>query len=124
MIKNNSLNYDQKYKFLLEIHDKKSALKLFGKSSYQNLIDSFIESLKSKIKCKKTLTTLKSGLNEIDELAKTQILKIHRSKIRLTNSQKHTINTRIQHLKFSRENCLFCKENNFDYWGLHLNIYE
>jgi len=124
VIKNNSLNYDQKYKFLLEIHDKKSALKLFGKSSYQNLIDSFIESLKSKIKCKKTSTILKHGFSSIDELAKEQILKIHRSKIRLTNSQKHTINTRIQHLKFSRENCLFCKENNFDYWGLHLNIYK
>ena len=123
VIKSNSLNYVQKYEFLLAIHDQKSALKLFGKSSYQNLIDSFIESLKSQIKYKKISTILKHRFSSIDELAKAQILKIHRSKIRLTNLQKHTINTRIQDLKFSRENCSFCKENNFDYWGLHLNIY-
>ena len=117
------MNYDQKYEFLLAIHDKKSALKLFGISSYQNLVNSFIESLKSQIKYKKISTILKHRFSSIDELAKAQILKIHRSKIRLTNLQKHTINTRIQDLKFSRENCSFCKENNFDYWGLHLNIY-
>jgi len=124
IIKNKSLNYDQKYKFLLEIHNDRSALKLFGKASYQNLIDSFIESLKSQIKYKKTSTILKHRFSSIDELAKAQILKIYKSKIRLTYLQKRIINSRIQDLKFSRENCSFCKENNFDYWGLHLNIYR
>lgn len=123
VIKNKSFNYDQKYKFLLEIYNDRSALKLFGKASYQNLIDSFIESLKSQIKYKKTSTILKHRFSSIDELAKVQILKIHRSKMRLTYLQKRIINLRIQDLKFSRENCSFCKENNFDYWGLHLNIY-
>lgn len=123
VIKSNSLNYDQKYKFLLEIYNDRSAQKLFGRAPYQNLIDNFIESLKSKIKYKKTSTILKHRLSSVDELAKAQILKIHRSKIRLTNLQKNIINTTIQDLKFSRENCSFCKENNFDYWGLHLNIY-
>ena len=123
VIKNKSFNYDQKYKFLLEIYNDRSALKLFGKASYQNLIDSFIESLKSQIKYKKTSTILKHRFSSIDELAKLQILKIHRSKMRLTYLQKCIINSRIQDLKFSRENCSFCKENNFDYWGLHLNIY-
>ena len=123
VIKNKSFNYDQKYKFLLEIYNDRSVLKLFGKASYQNLIDSFIESLKSQIKYKKTSTILKHRFSSIDELAKVQILKIHRSKMRLTYLQKRIINSRIQDLKFSRENCSFCKENNFDYWGLHLNIY-
>ena len=123
VIKSNSLNYNQKYKFLLRIYNDRSAQKLFGKAPYQNLIDNFIESLKSKIKYKKTSTILKHRFSSIDELAKAQILKIHKSKIRLTNLQKNIINTRIQDLTFSRENCSFCKENNFDYWGLHLNIY-
>jgi hypothetical protein len=123
VIKNKSFNYDQKYKFLLEIYNDRSALKLFGKAAYQNLIDSFIESLKSQIKYKKTSNILKHRFSSIDELAKVQILKIYKSKIRLTYLQKDIINSRIQDLKLSRENCSFCKENNFDYWALHLSIY-
>lgn len=122
-IKNKSFNYDQKHEFLYEIYNERRALKLFGKASYQNLIDIFIESLKSQIKYKKTSTILKYRLCSVDELAKAEILKIYKSKIRLTYVQKRIINSRIQDLKFSRENCSFCKENNIDYWGLHLNIY-
>lgn len=123
IINDKNIDYDEKHKFLREIYDKRFALNLFGAGLYQNIINGFIEHLKDKIKYKRSSTILKYGLSNIDELAKAQILKVNKSKIKITYNQKININRRIQNLKFSKENRSFCKENNFDYWGLHLNIY-